>query len=89
MTTLSTGSLVVAADGSVTGTLANGTAATAHRYEITGTMRALKDLITGVLTARLGPTVVYQGLVTMVREVTMLDLGQASYVDRGGAAGPG
>ncbi len=79
MTALSTGSLVVAANGSVTGTLANGTAATAHRYEITGSMRALKDLITGVLTARLGPTVVYQGLVTMVREVTMLDLGQASY----------
>jgi Calx-beta domain len=79
VTTLSTGSLVVAANGSVTGTLANGTAATAHRYEITGTMRALKDLITGVLTARLGPTVVYQGLVTMVREATLLDLGQASY----------
>ena len=79
MTALSTGGLVVAADGSVTGTLANGTAATAHRYEITGSMRALKDLITGVLTARLGSTVVYQGLVTMVREMTQLDLGQASY----------
>jgi hypothetical protein len=79
MTALSMGSLVVAANGSVTGTLANGTTATAHRYEITGSMRALKDLITGVLTARLGTTVVYQGLVTMVRELTQLDLGQASY----------
>ena len=78
-TALTTGSLVVAGNGSVTGTLATGTAATAHRYEIRGTLRGLKDLVTGVVTARLGPTSTYQGLVTLVREVTLLDLGQPSY----------
>lgn len=79
VTTLTTGSLAVATNGSVTGTLAAGAAATADRYEIRGTMRAAKDLITGVVTARFGTTTTHQGLVTMVREVTVFDIAQATY----------
>ena len=63
--------------GVVTGDLkVAGTAA--DLYRIRGTMRAAKDLITGVVTAKLGATE-HHGLLTMVRGVTMFDLGQASY----------
>jgi hypothetical protein len=77
-TTLTTGSLTVGADGSVTGTMATAAGGTAHQYAIRGTMRAPKDVITGVVTAQVG-TATFQGLVTMVREVTVLGLAQASY----------
>ena len=78
-TVLTTGGLVVAVNGAVTGTLTSGTGPTAHRYEIHGTMRGLKDVVTGVVTAQLGTASTYQGLVTMVREVSVLDIGQPTY----------
>src|SRR5215470_3241215 len=52
-TLFTTGSASINANGSVTGTFAAGTGATANRYGIIGSMRAAKDLITGVLTANL------------------------------------
>ena len=67
---------MVAANGSVDGTLTAGGGATAHRYEIHGTMRGLKDIVTGVVTAQLGTASTYQGIVTLVREVSVLDFGQ-------------
>ena len=78
-TVLTTGGLVVAANGSVDGTLTAGSGATAHRYEIHGTMRGLKDIVTGVVTAQLGTASTYQGIVTLVREVSVLDFGQPTY----------
>jgi hypothetical protein len=73
-TTLTTGALTVGGNGAVAGTLRNAT----HAYEITGTMRAPKDLITGVVTAQVG-TATFQGLVTMVRDITVLGFGQTTY----------
>jgi hypothetical protein len=81
-TPLSTGSLMVRANGSVTGSLNAGplTSGLVDRYTVTGTMRAAKDLITGVITAELdGRTTTHRGLVTLVREVAVLELGQAAY----------
>jgi hypothetical protein len=78
-TALTTGGLVVAGNGSVDGTLTAGSGATAHSYEIHGTMRGLKDLVTGVVTAQLGTASTYQGIVTLVREVSVLDIGQPTY----------
>ena len=78
-TVLTTGGLVVAANGSVDGTLTAGSGATAHRYEIHGTMPRLKDIVTGVVTAQLGTASTYQGIVTLVREVSVLDFGQPTY----------
>ena len=75
-TTLTTGTLTVGGNGAVAGTLRN--AAGTHAYQITGTMRAAKDLITGVVTAQVG-TATFQGLVTLVRDVTVLGFGQTTY----------
>ena len=78
-TTLTTGNVVIGTtNGSVTGFLAAGTTATAPRYTITGTMRAAKDLITGVLTANVSAKVSY-GLVTLVRDVSFFDLSQPTF----------
>jgi hypothetical protein len=79
-TTLTTGNLLVSANGSVTGSLAAGTLATADRYTLIGSMRAAKDVITGVLTANLSArTTTHYGLVTLVRDVTLFDLAQPAY----------
>src|SRR5262249_25710760 len=78
-TVLTTGGLVVANTGGVDGTLVAGSGASAQSYTIHGTMRGLKDVITGVVTAQLGASSTYQGIVTLVREVTILDLGQPAY----------
>ncbi len=81
-TSLTNGGLTVRPNGSVVGSLTVGTSLTADRYTVTGTMRGAKDLITGVITAELNrsttPTF-HHGLVTLVREVTLFDFGQASY----------
>ena len=50
-TTLTTGSLLVSANGSVTGTLSAGATALADQYVVKGVLRAAKDVITGVVTA--------------------------------------
>ncbi len=87
VTTLTTGGLLVSSNGSVTGTLSAGTGGTADLYTITGTMRTAKDLITGVVSAQVnGPTGTFHGLVTMVREIALFDLGQSAYtVTEGGS----
>ncbi len=88
-TTLTTGSLLVSANGSVSGTLAAGPGVTVDRYTITGTMRAAKDLITGVVTAQIAgpPAQTHYGIVTLVREVALLDIAQSAYsVTEGGTA---
>src|SRR6266850_1172190 len=85
-TLLTTGSATINMNGSVTGTFIAGTGATAQRYGILGSMRPAKDLITGVLTANLSaPTATHYGVVTRVRDVTILDLGQAAYTVTEGA----
>lgn len=79
-TNLATGNLLVATNGSVTGSLAVSTAATADRYSFIGSMRAAKDVITGVLTANLSArTATHYGLVTMVRDISLFDLSQPAY----------
>lgn len=87
-TTLTTGSLLVSANGSVTGTLSAGATALADQYVIKGVLRATKDVITGVVTARVNArTQTFHGLLTMVREATVFDLGQNTYtVTEGGTA---
>ena len=79
---------ITSVNGSVSGTfLAAGTAATADRYTILGAMRPSKDLITGVLTGSLtNRTTTHYGVVTLVRDVTVLDLDKSAYsVVEGGA----
>src|SRR5439155_17301646 len=79
-TTLTTGNLLVGANGSVTGSLSVSALPTADRYTSIGTIRAAKDVITGVLTANLSArTTTHYGLGTMVRDVTLFDLGQSAY----------
>lgn len=80
VTSLTTGGLSVtttgASPGTVTGTL---TSAAGDQYTIaSATMRAAKDVITGVVNAVIaGQT--HRGLVTMVREITVIDLAQTTY----------
>jgi hypothetical protein len=81
-TSLTNGALTVQANGSVVGTLTVGTSPTADRYTITGTMRAAKDLITGVITTELNRATTpkfHHGLVTLVREVALLEFEQPTY----------
>jgi hypothetical protein len=87
VTTLTTGAVLVSANGSVTGTFSAGPGGLADLYTVTGTMRAAKDLITGVVTARVdGRTKTFHGVVTMVRDVTLFDLAQGTYnVTEGGS----
>jgi hypothetical protein len=87
-TILTTGSLLVSANGSVTGALSAGSTGLSDLYTIKGTMRAGKDLIAGVVTAQVsGRSKTFYGIVTMVREVTLFDLGQSTYtVTEGGTA---
>jgi hypothetical protein len=87
LTTLTSGSLIVHGNGSVIGSLHAGalTSPTVDRYTFKGTMRAARDLITGVVTADLdGRTTAHHGLVTLVREVGVVALGQTAYVVREG-----
>src|SRR5262249_55542005 len=71
-TTLTTGSLLVSANGSVTGTLSVNATALADQYVIKGVLRATKDVITGVVTARVNArTQTFHGLLTMVRDLAV------------------
>ncbi len=86
VTLLTGGGFSVAPDGTVTGTLTAAAAPTPEEYQIHGTMRAGRDLVVGVVTARLG-AITHHGLVLLVRELTVLDFAQPAYtVTRGQTA---